>query len=71
MGTGAREPGPWWTSGVAWIRLASVGFLLLGLGLYLDNFFPGQLSLPLAPLVVEAQSPATKLCNRLRKECFR
>lgn len=59
MGAGARERGPWWASGVAWIRLASAGFLLVGLGLYLDNLFPRQLSLPLAPLVVEARSPAT------------
>jgi len=57
MGARARKPRPWWASRVAWIRLASAGLLLVGLGLYLDNLAPGQISLPLTPLVVDARLP--------------
>jgi arylsulfatase A-like enzyme len=40
-----------------WARLASVGFVVAALGMYLDDLVPGPLSMPLASLVVDERLP--------------
>ena len=57
-GTGSR---PWWASGVVWTRVASAGLLLVGLGLYGVSLAPKQISLPLAPLVVDPVLPVSSV----------
>jgi len=61
MSVDGTESRPWWASGVAWTRIASAGLLLVGLGLYGVSLAPKQISLPLAPLVVDPILPVSSV----------
>ena len=55
-----RGPGLRWASRDLWIRLASAGVLLVGLEWYVSQLIPKQLSLELAPLVLDARLPLAR-----------
>lgn len=59
-GEETRGPWVWWTSRGLWIRLASAGILLVGLEWYVAQLVPAQLSLELAPLVLDTRLPSAR-----------
>ena len=57
-----RGPRSWWTSRSFWARVLGLCFLLVGFNLYVGQLVPQQLSLPLAPLVLDPMlSPSDAL----------
>jgi len=57
-GTASRR---WLASGIVWVRVASAGIFLVGLGVYGVALTPKQISLPLAPLVVDPGLPVSSV----------